>query len=150
MKLTSSAFSYGHAIPTPYIEHGEDMRPPLTITDVPEEAKSLVLIVDDRDTLYGLFTHWILFNINPHVGVILDNTIPSGASQGLNDAGSVGYVGPDHPAGTHRIFFHLYAIGETLLLKEGVSRLEVEEAIKDQIIAEAELLGIANADIYYA
>jgi Raf kinase inhibitor-like YbhB/YbcL family protein len=126
------------------------MRPPLTITDVPDEAKSLVLIVEDRDTIYDPFTHWILFNINPHVGVILDNTIPSSALQGMNDAGTVGYVGPNHPAGTHRIFFHLYAIRETLPLKEGASRLEVEEAIKDQIIEEAELLGIANADIYYA
>ena len=49
MQITSSAFRDGDEIPVKYTCEGKDLSPPLAFSDVPEDAKSLVLIVDDPD-----------------------------------------------------------------------------------------------------
>jgi len=141
MQLTSSAFQAGQPIPPTYTQEGEDSSPPLAISDVPPEAKSLVLFVEDPDTSRGTLTHWIVFNIDPGVGVILDNSIPLGANQGTNFSGTVAYHGPKPPSGTHRYFFRLYALDTKLALKEGANRPEIERAMAGHVLATAELMG---------
>ena len=47
MKVTSSAFQAGQAIPTKYTCEGADISPPLQWSGVPAGAKSLALICDD-------------------------------------------------------------------------------------------------------
>ena len=49
LKLVSSAFTEGGAIPKKYTCEGQDVSPPLAWSGVPQGAKSLVLIVDDPD-----------------------------------------------------------------------------------------------------
>lgn len=141
MIITSSAFEQGGEIPPAYTQEGEDSSPPLAITEVPAAAKSLALIVDDPDAPKGTVTHWVLFNIDPHVGVILDNSVPLGASQGLNVSGTMGYRGPKPPSGTHRYFFRISALDTQLPLQEGANREEVENAMKGHVLATAELMG---------
>lgn len=141
MNITSSAFSPGADIPSTYTQDGENTNPPLAITDVPPQAQSLALIMDDPDAPRGTFTHWVVFDLDPKVGVILDNTAPYGATQGKNTAGTTAYRGPKPPSGTHRYFFRVYALDKRLGLPDGASRSEVEAAMQGHVLATAELMG---------
>ena len=82
------------------------MNPALKIEGTPpENAKSLVLIVDDPDAPGGLFTHWLVWNIDPKTTAIAENSAPKGAVEGTNDYRDRGYGGPQPPSGTHRYYF---------------------------------------------
>jgi Raf kinase inhibitor-like YbhB/YbcL family protein len=142
MKLTSPAFTHNSLIPKKYTCDGEDINPPLLITNVSKEAKSLALIVDDPDAPRGTWTHWTVWNINPGSPEIIEDSIPSGAVLGMTDFGEPGYGGPCPPSGTHRYFFRLYALDAKLELQQGVSRKELERAMAGHILSEVELIGL--------
>lgn len=143
MQLTSNAFSHNESIPQKFSCDGQDINPPLGIDGVPENAASLVLIVDDPDApMPKSFVHWTVWNVAPETIEIPENSAPQGASQGQTDFGRVGYGGPCPPSGEHRYFFRLYALDKKLDLEQGASREELDEAMKDSIIESAELIGL--------
>src|SRR4030095_6239792 len=102
ISVTSSAFESGGVIPAQFTCKGADHNPPLRLEGVPREAKSLVLIVDDPDAPGGLFSHWLVWNIDPGATEISAKAVPAGAAQGTNDFGKAGYNGPWPPYGTTR------------------------------------------------
>jgi hypothetical protein len=113
----------------------------LSISDVPEEAKSLVLIVDDPDAPAGTWSHWLVFNINPTLKEISENSVPSGALLGTNNFGKLEYSGPCPPTGVHRYYFRLYALDSLLDLNEGAKRGEIDKAMQGHILNTIELMG---------
>ncbi|MCU7551228.1 YbhB/YbcL family Raf kinase inhibitor-like protein [Chitinophagaceae bacterium LB-8] len=140
MKLESSDFKHGEAIPSVFTCQGEDRSPSLKISDVPAEAKSLVLILDDPDAPNGRWVHWLVWNIPPETGGIDGNHVPKEAVQGKNSWGRTSYGGPCPPSGTHRYFFKLYALDEMLSLSSAdVKALEKE--MEPYIIDQSELMG---------
>jgi Raf kinase inhibitor-like YbhB/YbcL family protein len=141
MKITSSAFQEGTEIPAKYSRQGENTNPPLRIEGAPENAKSLVLIVDDPDAPVGLFTHWLLWNIDPKTTEIAEKSTPKGAVQGTNDYPTLGYGGPQPPSGTHRYYFKIYALDQTLNLRAGAKRKELEKEMSGHVIAQGQLMG---------
>ena len=141
MKITSSAFSEGGTIPDKYAKADQNVNPPLRIEGAPAEAKSLLLIMDDPDAPVGLFTHWLVWNVDPKTTEIAENSVPKGAVQGTNDYPNLGYGGPQPPSGTHRYYFKIYALDRTLDLKPGAKRKEVDAAMRGHVIAQAELMG---------
>ena len=140
MKIESSEFKHGEAIPPVFTCQGDDKSPPLKISDVPAEAKSLVLIVDDPDAPGGTWVHWLVWNIPPDTGVFDQNHVPNGAVQGKNSWGRAGYGGPCPPSGTHRYFFKLYALDDMLPLSSADVQ-QLEKAMKPHIIEQCELMG---------
>ncbi len=136
--IASAAFKSGATIPARYTCDGEDINPPLQIENIPSDAKSLVLIVDDPDAPKGTWLHWLVWNI-PVVEHINEDEIPG--DQGMNDFGRIAYGGPCPPSGTHRYFFKVYALDDLIDLPEGSSRNEVEEAMANHIIAYGETVG---------
>ena len=141
MKLTSSAFTHNGNIPSEFTCDGSNINPPLSITDVPANAKSLALIVDDPDAPVGVWDHWIVFNINPSLNEIKQNTQPQG-TPGKNSGDRNSYQGPCPPSGTHRYFFKLYALDATLNIPEGSTKKQVESAMQNHILAKSELIGL--------
>ena len=142
MKLSSGAFAHLQVIARTHTCDGGDSHPPLSISDVPEETKSLVLIVDDPDAPNGVWLHWLLWNIDPKTTTIQESSIPEGAVEGMTDFGRVGYGGPCPPSGTHRYFFRLFALDTALSLARGASRTELERAMEGHIVDSAELIGL--------
>ncbi len=138
IKVFSSAFEANRTIPRKYTCVGENINPPLEFEGIPEEAESLVLIVDDPDAPMKTFTHWIVWNIEP-VAKIEEDSIPG--VEGINDFRKIGYGGPCPPSGAHRYFFRVYALNRQLELKAGAGRKELESEMIGHIIAEGELMG---------
>jgi hypothetical protein len=140
MKVISSAFQEGGDIPSKFTCDGSDSSPPLQITGVPSEAKTLVLIADDPDAPGGLFTHWLVWNIPPQTNSIAEGSAPKGV-HGANDFGKSGYRGPCPPPGTHRYSFKIFALDRELDLGSGAKRSQVNAAMKGHVIAQGELVG---------
>ncbi|PYL81560.1 MAG: YbhB/YbcL family Raf kinase inhibitor-like protein [Verrucomicrobia bacterium] len=129
ISITSPAFQGGGDIPAKFTCNGTNVSPGLQISGVPNEAKSLVLIVDDPDAPRGLFTHWIVWNIDPKTTQVAENSAPAGAVQGTSDFGKRNYGGPCPPSGTHRYFFKIFALDTKLDLKPSARRAELDAAI---------------------
>ena len=142
MKIRSTAFENNQPIPKKYTCDGDGINPPLAFSEIPQNAQSLVLIVDDPDAPSGTFTHWTIWNIDPGLLGISENSIPSGAIQGNSDAGKIGYVGPCPPSGTHHYFFKLFALDSKLDLSSGSKRKDLDQAMANHIIGNTEFVGL--------
>ena len=141
MRITSKVFNDGGKIPDKYTKYGENRIPPLHFEDVPDKARSLALIVDDPDAPSGNFNHWLLFNMDPKIKDIKEDSVPVMATQGQNDYGEVAYGGPQPPSGEHRYFFKAYALDTVLPLSRGIHRQDLEREMKDHVIESATLMG---------
>ena len=139
MILTSPAFENNKNIPKRFTCDGEGNNPPLKIDRIPENTKSLVLIVDDPDAPMGTFVHWVVYDI-PVISSIREGSVPG--KQGMNTTRGVDWVSPCPPSGTHRYIFKIYALDKVLDLKEGAAKAAVEKAMKDHVLDKAELTGL--------
>ena len=140
MQILSSAFKENDFIPSKYTCDGNDVSPPLEFINVPKEAKSLALIMDDPDAPMGTFVHWVVWNILSSTKKISEGeelTFP----QGKTDFGKLGYGGPCPPSKIHRYFFKLYALNTILNIRPGSTKQELEKAMKGHIIEVAQLIG---------
>jgi len=142
--LESPAFENGKKIPKKYGYKNSNISPPLKIKGIPQNTKSLALIMDDPDAMGAvgkIWVHWVLWNIEPSTTEIKENSIPSGSIQGKTDFGEIGYGGPAPPDKEHTYIFKLYALDTKLTIKEGASKSDVENSMKNHILAETNLEG---------
>ncbi len=141
IKITSSAFSDKGNIPMKYTCEGQQVSPPLEISGIPSDAKSLALIVHDPDApMDGGFTHWVVWNIDPSTTSIPEGF--DGAEQGLNGAKKTGYTGMCPPTGTHHYHFMIYALDTKLNISKQTGKDGLESAMKGHILAQSELVGL--------
>ena len=142
MKISSSAFENNQYIPSMYTCDGENKNPRLLISDVPEESKSLVLIVDDPDAPSGDWVHWTVFNIAPDTKEISEDSVPQDAVQGKTDFKKSGYGGPCPHTGIHHYQFKLYALNTILNLDSSAGKKDIEKAMSGHIIAQNLIVGL--------
>jgi Raf kinase inhibitor-like YbhB/YbcL family protein len=140
MKISSSAFQSGGTILSKFTCDGAGVNPALHLEGAPDRAKSLVLVVDDPDAPGGLFTHWLIWNIDPKTTEIAESSAPKGV-QGKNDFGKSGYGGPCPPSGTHRYYFKIFALDSDLALAAGSKRSQLDAAMRGHVIAHGEMMG---------
>jgi hypothetical protein len=141
-------------VPINYTCDGRNVSPKIEIHGLDDSAKSLAVVIDDPDSPSGAFTHWTIWNLPP-IDIIPEGlpndpvvTLPvgegeiTGAVQGANSYGKVGYMGPCPPKGAnHRYAFKVYVLDSMLDLKPGSSKRDLEAAMRDHILQQ----GQANA-----
>ncbi|HYJ91906.1 MAG TPA: YbhB/YbcL family Raf kinase inhibitor-like protein [Pyrinomonadaceae bacterium] len=148
IEITSTAFKEGDDIPTQFTCDGQNISPPLTWSGVPQETQTLALLMNDPDAPNGTFTHWVMYNVPRDLDSLPDSvanneTLDNGARQAKNSFGNIGYGGPCPPPGhgSHRYFFHVYALDTELSLNSGATADDFLNAIDGHIIAEGQLMG---------
>ena len=148
--VISTDFKEGGRIPKANTCEGSDTSPAIQWEGAPAGTKALALIVEDPDAPMGTFIHWVVYDIpasskSIERGAGSGGTLPPGAKHGSTGFGANRYNGPCPPKGhgDHRYYFILRALDkETLGLKEGASRAEVERAMRVHILAEAKTMGV--------
>ena len=150
MIVSSTAFENNGMIPQKHTGFGDDLSPELIITDVPKDAVSLAIILEDLDVPFRkFFTHWIIWNI-PVTDVIPEG-LPCGsvirepisACQGVA-WGKHKYRGPKQPffiRKEHRYVFTVYALDCQLGISEKSNRNELLDAMRGHILSETKLFG---------
>lgn len=141
INLSVLEFTNGSLIPNKFTCEGNDIHPSFAIERVPGDTKSLVLIVDEPKASPAVFTHYILFNIDPETTGIDQGVTPAGTVTGTNDYQKKEYNGPCPALGTHRYVFRIFALNTVLNLDENASRKDIDNAMKGHIIAKGEFSG---------
>lgn len=146
--ITSPVFDNNGPIPPLYTCKGQNSRPPLSLLRPPETTKSLAIILRDPDAVNGDWTHWVIWNIEPKVATIDEQTLPDGAVEGQTSFGKSGYGGPCPPKGTgaHRYVFEAYALDTLLDLPKDTKREQLQAAMQGHILGQARLTGSFSAD----
>lgn len=110
LEFTTPAFADGGSIPKRFTRDGADASPPLSIANVPDDAGSLAIVVDDPDGPSDPFVHWLIWNLPGDLDDVPADIAPerklddlSSAFQGTNGFGDVGYRGPCPPKTTTNI-----------------------------------------------
>lgn len=145
MRIFSPAFQDGQIIPSKYTCEGSGICPPLYFENIPKNAKSLVLLMDDPDVPPSvrkdqMFDHWVIFNISPTIHELKEGKAPPGI-EGKNTSGTKGYFNPCPPDREHRYFFKLYALDQMLDLTSNTTKKEVEAQMEGHILEKAQMMG---------
>ena len=147
IRLTSSAFADGGAMPVRFTDDGAGLSPPLAWDGVPGEAAELLLIVEDADPpLPSPLVHAIVHRLPPHAGFLAEGELSAPApdvAMGRNSYLRTGWLPPDPPTGhgPHRYVFQLYALGGACDLGAHPGRSAVRDAVEALAIARGRLIG---------
>ena len=155
MTISSPAFKANGDMPASTTcegkEGAKDVSPALEWSNVPAEAKSLVLVVDDPDAPdpkapKTTWVHWLLYNLPPDSkglpeGVKKD-ALPKATLEGTSDFKRTGYGGPCPPVGKHRYFFKLHALDVVLPDLKSPKKPDLEKAMQGHVLEKAELVGL--------
>lgn len=139
MTVTSADFRAGHRLDDAHAADGANVPPRIAVTDVPEGAVELTLVMHDPDApMPHGFTHWVRYGLAPVEGEI----DPDAGRVGPNTLGARAWYGPQPPAGhgDHHYYFWVYALDASV---EGEpTREEFLDRYADHILEQARLVGL--------
>jgi Raf kinase inhibitor-like YbhB/YbcL family protein len=155
MKVSTTAWQDGGAIPPKYAQPGRDVSPPISWSSVPEGTASFVLIAHDVDGATGNGTddvlHWLVWNI-PKDATSLPEGVPQSperpdGSRQISVSGPY-YRGPAAPSTgpAHHYVFELFAL-DTLIdvqsvgVQPGPTRTAVMAAMAGHVRGKGALVG---------
>jgi Raf kinase inhibitor-like YbhB/YbcL family protein len=150
IKVKSSAFNAETPIPVKYTADGIGLSPPLEWSSVPEEAHSVVVIVEDADSPTPRpLVHAIIVNLEAEDTHLPEGALNSPDHQGLGlQAGRNSYLmqtwlPPDPPPGhgTHRYVFQLFALRRGPDFSATPGRHEVLDTIASRAVAGGYMIG---------
>ncbi|CAM2815180.1 YbhB/YbcL family Raf kinase inhibitor-like protein [Fructilactobacillus fructivorans] len=151
-----------HAQPDEMLDGHPVISFPIKISDVPSDAKSLVVMLLDDDSIpvCGFtYIHWVAANIDPDVSEIPENasqdrsinmtlgknSLAGGLVNVTNPKLNQHYVGPTPPDKPHDYQLHVYALDQKLNLSDGFWLNELKQKMSGHIVASAEqILPVKN------
>ena len=143
IEISSPAFKDGDNIPKKYgcsYNGGKNISIPINFSDVPDNAKSLALIIDDPDakSVAGkIWVHWILTDIPPNTKSLKEvkNGKVGIGKTGRNSDGKKNYSGMCPPNGTHTYNIKAYALDSEIEKTLGeMTQKKFEKKYKNNII----------------
>jgi Raf kinase inhibitor-like YbhB/YbcL family protein len=148
--LSSPAFANGGRLPERFTADGEGVSPPLIWGNVPAEAESLALIVEDPDApAVNPLVHAVVWNIPADERRLAEGAIgadgpgePDGRDVGRSSLGE-GWLPPDPPSGhgPHDYVFQLFALAGVPEIESNPGRSALVEAIRGHVVAAGLLVG---------
>jgi Raf kinase inhibitor-like YbhB/YbcL family protein len=140
--LRSNVFVDRSPIPSAYTCDGAGRSPDLEWTWIPDNARSIVIVVDDFNAERDQTMHWAVWNISPSLRELMAGS-SGGGVEGMNDFKRTGYEPPCPPRGeTHLYGFRLFAIDVVLSLDpEKTTAAELERAMDMHVVAGGVLIG---------
>ena len=103
--------------------------PSLTFVNVASDVVTLALSIVDETTNNSV--QWIVANIQPTQTALTEGSVPSGAIEGINSLGTIGFEAPCPPAGeTHTYRLTGYGLSQQLELENGVDSATLIQAIE--------------------
>ncbi|OFW82783.1 MAG: hypothetical protein A2018_00015 [Alphaproteobacteria bacterium GWF2_58_20] len=151
LSISSPVFADHEPLPAKYTCDGDGISPPLVFSGVPENTKSLVLVVDDPDAPDPaaprmIWVHWILYNLPPDTSGLPEGVppyaLPEGTRAGITDSGNTEYGSPCPPTGTHRYIHHLYALDIVLPDMNQPAKPVLLAAMAGHVLEKADLAGL--------
>lgn len=150
LEISSPAFNDGDNIPKKYgckYNGGSNISIPLEFSNIPDDAKSLALIIDDPDAMSvagKIWVHWILVDIpteTKQLTEIKDGKLGIGQT-GRNSNGKKNYGGPCPPNGVHVYNIKVYALNIGIKKSLGaMTQKKFEKKYKKQIISSSMISG---------
>jgi Raf kinase inhibitor-like YbhB/YbcL family protein len=138
----SPAFEANGPIPSKYTCDGWGVSPPLEWKDVPDETKSVAILVDDPDSSDKPFLHWLVTDLPPELRKLGEGgALPRDSNVAESDAGTASYYGPCPVSGQHHYRFHVYAL-DTTIGRRPESREDFLSAIDGHVLDEGELIAV--------
>lgn len=148
--LTSTDIRAGRPIPHRFWGcNGPGVSPELAWSGAPKNTRSYAVMVFDPDAPTGSgFWHWIAWDVPGRTTSLPTGAkLPSGAVNGTNDNGGVGYTGMCPPAGdiTHHYRFTVVALDvRSLKLAADTHAAAVGFTMRNHVIASASLIATAR------
>ena len=142
-----------------------NISPPLEWSGAPEGTQGFALIMHSTEPVGSdePWVHWVIWNLPTDLlelpeGIEHSKSLTNGASQGTNDKGAIGYLGPCpsvivigqegiRSAGVfkkqdiEKYTFRIYALDVELDLQTGATKAELLAAMEGHVLAGAVLVG---------
>ncbi|KAH0634787.1 hypothetical protein KY284_037574 [Solanum tuberosum] len=154
-RLVSPNINHEGKLPRKYTLEGQgaqrNMSPPLEWYNLPQDTKSLSLVVQDIDAPIVPWVIWVVTNIPPSLKGLPEGFSGKGdelggdyghVKEGINDEKVPGWRGPKLPNHGHRFEFKLFALDDELKLGNKVTKDKLLEAVEGHVLGEAVLTAI--------
>ena len=140
IKVSTNAVIEDNRIHIAHTCDGDNIMPIVTASHLPENTKSLALIVYDPDAPRGTFIHWlvVLNDVHGWIYTLLSEKM----IEGTNDFGHIDYDGPCPPHGDkpHRYIFLVLALDKNLELERGFTLDDLLSSARNHVIAYGYLI----------
>jgi Raf kinase inhibitor-like YbhB/YbcL family protein len=142
VSLRSNAFIDRGQIPAAYTCDGDGQSPDLEWTWIPDNARSIVIVLDDFSADVDQSLLWAVWNLSPSLRELMESSRGGGGVEGMNDYKRAGYAPPCPPRGEmHWYGFRLFALDAVLSLDPTTAtKVDLERAMDMHVVAGGTLM----------